>query len=342
MDGYALNFKPLVNWFSQHRRDLPWRENPSPYAVWVSETMLQQTQVKAVIPYYERWMSALPTLQSLAEAGEETVLKLWEGLGYYSRLRNLHEGAKYCLHNYGGKIPETEEELLKIKGIGPYTVGAILSFAFHKRKSAIDGNVLRVVSRIIGLEDPIEKTSSRKLIEQTLEKSLPQQAPWEAMEAVIELGALVCKKSPSCFSCPMKEQCLSFREDKTSFIPVKKTPPKTIKLIRHALLLSTDTEVLLKQGEKGKVMEGLFEFPYFDDALPQQAFGSDLSQAKPLGKVEHAFTRYKVDLFAWEKKVEKLPEERGYVSVPIERVSKLTFSSGMRKLLQKGGFPTGS
>ncbi|MCB1113929.1 MAG: A/G-specific adenine glycosylase [Chlamydiia bacterium] len=333
MDRYALT--PLVRWFLKEKRALPWRENPTPYGVWVSETMLQQTQVKTVLPYFERWMTIFPTLKDLAQAEEQEVIKLWEGLGYYSRARNLHQGAKFCVEHFEGEFPRSEADLKRIKGVGPYTLGAILSFAYHKKKAAVDGNVQRVMSRLIGFEEEIHTSLAKKTLEEATEQALPDETPWVAMEALIELGALVCKKAPLCHRCPMSSKCQAFIKGKTDKIPLKKKAPKVTKLLRHALILTSEEDVLLQKGKKGQVMEGLWEFPYFEENLPIEAFGLNLSEAKFLCKVSHTFTRFSVDLRAWELKVKKVPKVKGFHTVNKTKVKDLAFSSGMRKLVKK-------
>jgi len=167
----------LKRWFLEVQRDFPWREDPSPYRVWVSEVMLQQTRAEVVVPYFERWMARFPTVEVLAEAPLDEVIKLWEGLGYYSRARNLHQGAQQIVRDYGGKLPNSADKLKKIKGIGPYTVGAILSFAFHQKVPAVDGNVLRVMSRYQRIEEDIAKQKTVKMIGQRVAEILPEKEP---------------------------------------------------------------------------------------------------------------------------------------------------------------------
>jgi A/G-specific adenine glycosylase len=175
----------LRSWFLSQRRDLPWRENTTPYAVWVSEIMLQQTQVAVVIPYFQRWMDKFPTICSLAAASIEEVIKEWEGLGYYARARNLHAGAQYVVKNHAGELPETEAELRKIKGLGDYTIGAIRSFAFNHKAATVDGNVLRVLARYYGISDDISKMKSVKKFQGLAQSLLPEIEPWIISESLM-------------------------------------------------------------------------------------------------------------------------------------------------------------
>lgn len=323
---------PLVRWFQTNKRSLPWRENPSPYAVWISEIMLQQTQVITVIPYFEKWMRLFPTIHDLAAAHEDTIIKAWEGLGYYSRARRLHQGAKICVEKFKGDLPSNPSDLEEIKGIGPYTKGAILSFAFHQRAAAVDGNVLRVMSRLLGSEKDITLPATRKHIEAVVYQTLPQESPWQAMEALIELGALLCSKKPLCASCPLRSQCTAFKEGTTTLLPIKKKRAETIRLLRHALFVTSNEHILLSKGKADKVMADLWELPYFENALPQKAWGIDLSVAEPLGKVKYGFTKYQVDLHGWNLPVTTLFECKEAEWMPLSLLHTLPFSSGMRKL----------
>ncbi len=306
MASDAINL--LRNWFLSESRNLPWRghtigSDTSPYAVWVSEIMLQQTQVSVVIPYFLRWMQQFPTIETLANAHLDEVLKAWEGLGYYARARNLHEGAKFALLHFNGKLPDTKEALLKIKGLGSYTSGAILNFAFHKRYAAVDGNVMRVCSRYFGLLDDIAKLSTVKKIESLTLDFLPEDEPWVISEALIELGATVCKKLPKCIECPLKSGCKAFLLGMTAQIPFNSRKTKIETLYRSVAVVIHQDKILIRRGGKGKVMEGLCEFPYLETPGPVQnyvpllshiedLYGIQLSWTKALPQVKHSFTRY--------------------------------------------------
>ena len=320
-----LDLQPLSAWFRREKRDLPWRIAPTPYAVWVSEVMLQQTQVKTVIPYFLRWMEQFPTVRDLAEAPLEAVIKAWEGLGYYSRARNLHEGAKTCLRHYRGQLPK--EHLDQIKGIGPYTKGAILSFAFHEKAAAIDGNVRRVLSRLLA-RDP-----SSEEMEKILLDALPDHKPWESMEALIELGATLCMKKPTCSLCPLRHQCRAYSRGEVDLFPQKKKTVAVTKIVRHALILKAEEHLLLKKIEAGQIMAGLWEFPYFESTFPKHFNGLSLHTAKPLSPVTHTFTRYKATLFAYLMETPKIFPVETCLWVPLKDVEELPFSSGHRRLL---------
>lgn len=229
-DFSILNFqRDLVDWYKMNQRDLPWRADQDPYKVWVSEIMLQQTRVDTVIPYFNRFLGLFPTLEALAEADEEKVLKAWEGLGYYSRVRNLQTAVKEVAEQYGGRVPDTPEDISKLKGVGPYTAGAILSIAYGVPEPAVDGNVMRVLSRILLIEEDIGKAKSRTLFEKAVRELISKEDPSSFNQALMELGALICTpKSPACLICPVHEHCRAFEQGRQRELPVKEKKQKFV------------------------------------------------------------------------------------------------------------------
>ena len=346
-----MDIPALKKWFFLHRRDLPWRKTPSPYQVWISEVMLQQTRVHAVIPFFSRFMERFPHVKDLAKAPIEEVIKVWEGLGYYSRARNLHEGAKYLVKWHGGEIPKTREELEKIKGIGSYTAGAILSFAYKKKATAIDANIARVMARFFGIEDKITLSKVQKTLETTLYDLLPEQEPWIALEALIELGALVCDKKPECMKCPLAEGCIAKKEQKVDILPLKETKRKATHLHRLVILVEHAGRFLVKKGEKGKVMADLYEFFYVESAdfaeineieqIEEVKFHRFFSRKiKITSKIlhpreKHSFTRFVSHLIPVHLEVETPFSLEGYEWITKKEMRKVPFSSGHKKLLQK-------
>ncbi|MCB1110162.1 MAG: A/G-specific adenine glycosylase [Chlamydiia bacterium] len=329
-----METEALREWFFLNRRALPWRENPSPYEVWVSEVMLQQTQVSVVVPYFKRWMTLFPTIRALAEAPLEKVIKTWEGLGYYSRARNLHEGARYLTQTHGGELPSTYEDLKKVKGLGPYTIGAILSFAFKQREAAVDGNVLRVLSRFYGIHKPIDQGKVQKEIREKCQALLPKEEPWIIMEALIELGALVCQKRAKCDLCPVHKKCVAAQSGQAALLPLKERRAETIHLHRDVAVIISKNSLLIRKGVQGKVMADLAEFPYFDRGTSiEKALNLPLTPICPLPEVTHGFTRYKAFLYPHlYRSIEK--EVKEYEWVPFEEIKQLPFSSGHRKVLE--------
>ena len=322
----------LRRWFFLNRRFLPWRESSSPYEVWVSEVMLQQTQVTVVIPYFNRWMRLFPTISALAAAPIEAVIKAWEGLGYYARARHLKEGAIYLTRHFGGELPDSYEALEKVKGLGPYTIGAILSFAFKKKAAAVDGNVLRVLSRFFSISKPIDQQKTQKEIRDLCLTLLPEVEPWVVMEALIELGALVCQKKAHCDACPLSERCLG--KSQAHLLPIRKARQKSIELHRDVAIIYAQDEILLRKGEPGGVMADLWEFPYFEKGLPVEKALNMVSLVLKgtLREFHHQFTKYKAFLYPSIYQGTKVSVS-GYHWIPFNRVHALPFSSGHRQIV---------
>lgn len=262
---YRETVEYLLYWYDYNRRILPWRENPKPYYVWVSEIMLQQTRVEAVKGYFDRFLTALPTIKDLAEASEETLLKLWEGLGYYNRVRNMQKAAKEVVQNYDWELPADYEALKKLPGIGSYTAGAIASIAFHIPEPAVDGNVLRVMKRVAGSFDDITKASVKKELEDDIRVIMPKDRPGDYNQALMELGAMVCipNGKPLCETCPLMHLCRAFKEETQAKIPVK--PPKKERRIeqRAVMLVQCGDKFILHKRPKKGLLAGLWELPNF-------------------------------------------------------------------------------
>lgn len=330
----------LKNWFLISRRALPWRENPTPYAVWISEIMLQQTRARVVVPYFERWMQHFPTIEALAKAPIDQVLKMWEGLGYYSRARNLHQAAQDLWQHHAGLLPSNYSELIKIKGIGTYTCGAILSFAFKQKAVAVDGNVLRVISRFLALEEPIDQTSAKKKIENFLHEILPDSESWLITEGLIELGATVCDQDPKCGECPLQSACAGYRHGMQKTLPNKSKKIKSTPLFRIVAVIYCEGKVLLKRAEKGKIMADLYEFPYLDREENQDVkksfeedLGIPLEYVQALPEEKQSFTRFRVSLFPYQFYTNKL--DNRFLWEEEKSLIKLPFSSGHRRILEK-------
>ena len=261
--------KPLLLWYRTNARDLPWRRQPAPYRVWVSEIMLQQTRVEAVKPYFARFMEAYPEISDLARAEEGQLMKLWEGLGYYSRARNLKKAAQAAVEQYEGCLPADFEKLKKLPGIGPYTAGAIASIAFQLPVPAVDGNVLRVMMRLLADRQDIARPDVKKQVEEKLKKVIPGDCPGEFNQALMELGALICvpNGSPKCAECPWEGLCLANRKGLTGEIPFKS--PKKARRIedRTVFLIQSEGKTgVRKRGEQG-LLAGLYEFPSLEGKL---------------------------------------------------------------------------
>ena len=311
--------QPLLEWFEENARILPWREDPAPYRVWVSEIMLQQTRVEAVKPYFERFTKELPDIRALAECEEEKLLKLWEGLGYYNRVRNMQIAAKTVMEEYAGMLPADYEELLKLKGIGSYTAGAIASIAYEIPVPALDGNVLRVISRVTGDRSDIMKQSVRTEMERELKKIMPEKKAGAFNQALMELGATVClpNGAPLCEKCPWQEFCEARLKDCWQEIPVK-SKAKARRIEEKTVFIIRDGEkiVLHKRPAKG-LLAGLYEFPNTSGYLTEEEALQWVKEQKlspiriqRLEPAKHIFSHVEWHMNGYMIRVDELTEDR--------------------------------
>ena len=259
----------LLNWYDRNKRDLPWRKTKNPYAIWVSEIMLQQTQVATVIPYYERFMATLPTIQSLAEADEQTLLNLWQGLGYYSRVRNMQQAAQQIMRDYHGEMPHTLTELLQLKGIGPYTAAAIGSMAFDLVEPALDGNLFRIVARLFEVEDDIALPKTRKVFMEILYALIDPQRPGDFNQALMDLGATVMTASnPFPSEHPLALYDRSYQNGTSANYPVKsKKVKQTVHELIGYVIVNAKGEWLLRQHQAQELLTGLWHFPLIEQSM---------------------------------------------------------------------------
>ncbi len=297
------DIQQLLKWFEKNARSLPWREQRTPYKIWVSEIMLQQTRVEAVRGYYERFMLALPSISDLAVVSEDELLKLWEGLGYYNRVRNMQKAACVVCKQYQGELPADYQTLLKLPGIGSYTAGAIASQAFDIPEPAVDGNVLRVLARIDGDDRDIADLSVKKEIEARLrhvmQTGLPDRRAGDFNQALMELGAIVCVPNgvPKCEQCPMRYRCRAYNEDSWSLLPVK--TPKKPRVIedKTVMIIVNDREVLIRKRDSKGLLAGMYEFPNTEGCLDEKTvldyvagLGLMSLRIEPLPGAKHIFT----------------------------------------------------
>ena len=286
----------LLKWYDTNQRILPWREQPEPYRVWISEIMLQQTRVSAVIPYFNRFIETLPTLHHLANVEEEKLLKLWEGLGYYNRARNLQKAAKEIIDRFDGIIPSDKDKLETLTGIGPYTSGAISSIAFGQKYSAVDGNVLRVFARIFEIKDDIKNLETKKMIKSKVDHLLPNQRVGDFNQALMEIGATVCipNGTPYCEICPLKNHCKAYKNDTVSTIPKKRTKKKVPIENKTVLLLKYQDRFAIEQRDKTGLLASMYQFPMFDHHLEIVELPDYITKhikfTKTLNKAIHKFT----------------------------------------------------
>ncbi|MDE5907782.1 MAG: A/G-specific adenine glycosylase [Lachnospiraceae bacterium] len=308
----------LLKWYDSGRRILPWREDATPYHVWVSEIMLQQTRVEAVKPYYDRFMKALPDISALAGAEEEALLKLWEGLGYYNRVKNLKKAAQVVMEEYGGRMPQAYEDLIKLPGIGSYTAGAISSIAYGRRVPAVDGNVLRVLSRLRGDDRDISKAGVRTEIEEELLTAIPEERPGDFNQALMELGAMVCVPVgvPRCIECPWEKCCNAHLMGRELEFPYK-TPkkPRTIEE-KTILVIRDETRAALMQRPKKGLLAGMYEFPCLEGHLTKKQVitylkkeGLSVLKVEALEGSRHIFTHKEWHMIGYAVRVDELAKK---------------------------------
>jgi A/G-specific adenine glycosylase len=328
----------LIAWFAQNARDLPWRRTRDPYAIWISEIMLQQTQVKTVIPYFERWMRQLPTLASFARARPQKVLKLWEGLGYYSRVRHAHAAAQVIMQRHDGRFPRNFDDIFALPGIGRYTAGAISSIAFNQPAPILDGNVIRVISRIFGVEgNPRDKQTNATLWRLARDLvSIDRARCSDLNQSLMELGALVCTpRQMRCAVCPVRKFCFALREDRVAEFPMR--PPRAPATERRfmAFVARKQNRFLVRHRPGGAVNAHLWEFPNVEIALKDRhpamaAVPFQIAEARPLCRIRHSITRYRILLEAYHAQAGgKTPG--AWKTIP--QLNRLPFTSAHRKIL---------
>ena len=318
----------LLAWYYQNRRVLPWREEVTPYRVWISEIMLQQTRVSAVIPYYERFLSALPTLSDLAQADDDLLKKLWEGLGYYSRVRNLKAAAIKVMEEFGGELPGDFQLLQTLPGIGEYTAGAIGSIAFGLKVPVVDGNVFRVLSRVFASRIDITKPQAKALFARLATEMLPD-APGDFNQALMELGAMVCvpNGAPMCEECPIKNLCASYHSELSEILPIKSVKPPRAVQEYTVLVYCHDGKILLqKRPEKG-LLAGMWGFVMQEGIKEPQHFEMPVI---PLGKAKHVFTHIEWHMVGYIVFSDDVPKDGVWVT-PDELFGKYAIPAAYRK-----------
>lgn len=291
--------KTLISWYSINKRELPWRQTKNPYCIWLSEIILQQTQIVQGLPYYEAFLKEFPSIFHLANAQESQVLKLWQGLGYYSRARNLHATAKYIVSELDGVFPNTYQGLLKLKGVGDYTASAIASICFNKPTAVVDGNVYRVLSRYFGIDTPINSSKGAREFKQLAQQLLDKNNPAEFNQAIMEFGAVQCKpQNPNCNVCPFQDSCVALKNNRVSELPIKiKAAKAKKKHFNFLVLISEDNKTILeKRLEKG-IWQNLYQFPLIEteDEVNYEAFNQLIKEHHLLKKITFEVSLYNKD-----------------------------------------------
>ena len=337
----------LLDWFACQARDLPWRRTRDPYAVWVSEIMLQQTQVKTVIPYWHRWMATLPSIESVAQADPGKIHKLWDGLGYYTRVRNLQKAARVMVEKHGGKFPEDFEEVLDLPGIGRYTAGAICSIAFNQPKPVLDGNVIRVLTRVFGIGgNPADKAVNTRLwqlAERLVQVSSGAQGCSQLNQSLMELGALICTpRQPGCGVCPLSKSCLARKQGRVEELPELPARPQTTRRRFVAFVVRRGSKFLVQQRPAGVVNAHLWEFPNLEvgtaDGQPAPAALEVLgarAHLTPVCTIHHSITRYRIqlDVYAVRRLSHEASSRTGAKWIAQNQLTRLAFASAHKKIL---------
>ena len=345
MPSQNLRRRRLIDWYKAQRRELPWRETKDPYKIWVSEIMLQQTTVKAVVPHYKRWLKIFPDIKTLARAPLQKVLRAWQGLGYYQRAKNLHQASKMIVNHYQGQIPQNYEELIRLPGFGPYTTAAVLSFAFNKPYPVLDANVRRVLMRLQRIEGEADPKKDKILLKH-LEPFLPQKNLGLFNQALMEIGSLVCKaRNPLCLLCPIREYCKAYKTGEQEIIPrPRKRNYQKIEVVVG--ILRKNGHYLIQKRPATGLLAGLWEFPggkrKRGETLSQafrreikEELGAEVKEEKFLIKVHHAYTQFQVTLYAYECSLRQEPKlkKNFHRWVTLSGLGKYPFPSGSAKIV---------
>ena len=339
-------------WFACHQRDLPWRRTYSPYHVWVSEIMLQQTQMERGVEYFTRWIELFPEPGAIAAAPEQAVLKAWEGLGYYSRARNIHKAAAMMVEKHGGRVPAVYDPLLALPGIGSYTAAAIMAIAFDQPYPVIDANVERLFARLLDSELPVKEKGFQRELDALLRHLLVGVSPRALSQALMELGALVCTpRSPDCANCPLQGECRAFRAGTVALRPVVRPKPEKIQIVMACAIVEHEGRMFIQQRKVDDVWGGLWEFPggrLKDGESPEQAASRELHEEtelrawdfRPFATVVHHYTRYRVTLHSYFCRAQGTPRPRLHAAsqyrwVDFPELAQYPFPSGHRQLIAR-------
>ena len=338
----------LLTWYNKNKRTLPWRGHPNPYAVWVSEIMLQQTRVETVIPYFDKWMKLFPNVRALARASERDVLNAWEGLGYYSRARNLHKAAKIVVEKYNGQLPRDLDELRKLPGIGRYTVGALASIVFGMDEPALDGNLKRVYARLFDVGQPVDSTEGEKILWKLTRENLPKGQAADFNQALMDLGTLIClPKNPRCLICPLMKVCKARANGTQNLRPVKKPKKAVPHYIHAAAVIVRRGRVLLAQRPSDGLLGGLWEFPNGRvDQDPARELAKVVKSAyslrlrlkrnlNPVAIIEHAYSHFKVTAHAFRCELLATPKHKNLKWVLLKELNDYPMGKIDRQISEK-------
>lgn len=341
----------LLQWYDENKRSMPWRETDDPYRIWVAEIMLQQTRVDTVREYYLRFLEAFPTVEALAAADRDAVLKLWEGLGFYARARHMHEAAQHVVEEHDGKVPATKEAIQDLKGVGPYTAAAVLSIAYQKPHAVLDGNVIRVLSRVFAVDEDATTSSTKRHLRRLANELLPSERPGDFNQALMELGALVCTpRTPTCNRCPVQEACRAYAAGTQSDYPVT---PESTPVPHHDIavgLVEKDDHLLIQRRPDDGLLGGLWEFPggkqeegeSLETACRREVreeLGIDVSVDEPFYTLSHAYSHFKITLHAFRCHIADgtpaAQEDQPFRWVTVEELDEYAFPRANRRLIEE-------
>lgn len=335
----------IIKWYSQHKRELPWRNTKDPYKIWLSEIILQQTQVKQGLPYYQKFIKTFPSVSELANANEEEVLKLWQGLGYYSRARNLHFAAKQI--HQAGFFPKEYKDIITLKGVGEYTAAAIASFAFKLPYAVVDGNVFRLLSRFYGIDTPIDTSKGKREFSEIAQTLLVKKEPDTHNQAIMEFGSQMCKpKQPNCNSCPLRDECVAFANNTIHLLPVKKGKVKVKTVFFEYFFFKMNGYTLVNKRTDNGIWQNMHEFPLIttndfkntEEILNHNQFeswvkGIDFS-IESISEFKHILSHRKINARFWEIKCQKTLPASNFQKIKIETIDKLAVSRLIEKFIQ--------
>jgi len=342
---------PLLQWYEENKRSMPWRASDDPYRIWVSEIMLQQTRVDQAEPYFQRFIEAFPTVEALAGASQDDVLRCWEGLGYYSRARNLHAAAQHVVEHFDGNVPATYDEIRELKGVGPYTAAAVLSIAFDEPHAVLDGNVIRVLARVFAIEDDVRSSRTRRLLQDLADALLQPDVPGTYNQAVMELGAMVCTPSnPICKSCPLNAACAAQTAGTQDRYPVKsKKAPVPHYDIAVGLVFDDDGRLLIQQRPDDAMLGGLWEFPggkQEEGEAPaetcrrelQEELAIEVQVQAPFFTLDHAYSHFKITMRSFLCRIVSgtptPPEGTPLAWVTLDELSDFAFPRANRRIIE--------
>ncbi len=335
----------ILEWYSINKRDLPWRNTKNPYKIWLSEIILQQTQVKQGLPYYQKFIKTFPSVSELANANEEQVLKLWQGLGYYSRARNLHFAAKQI--HQAGFFPKKHKDILKLKGVGEYTAAAISSFAFKEPHAVVDGNVFRLLSRFYGIDTPINTSRGKKEFSEIAQTLLIKEEPDTHNQAIMEFGSQMCKpKQPNCNNCPLKDECVAFANNTIHLLPIKNGKVKVKTVFFEYFFFKMNGYTLVNKRTDDGIWQNMYEFPLItseelkntEEILNHNQFKSWVKDIdyniESISEFKHILSHRKINARFWEIKCQKILFESNFQKIKIETIDKFAVSRLIEKFIQ--------